>query len=146
MKAFARVYAGWGPSQAFYREKVYLTLGFSSLEEYIVKAWEERFLQLDANNLLAMLWGWQNADISANPRYNGDFHKALGAIKARAIVMPSQTDQYFPVADNEIEVSHMPNAELRVIPSIWGHAAGGPGRNPVDTAFIDRVLKELLAA
>jgi len=39
----------------------------------------------------------------------------------------------------------MPSAELRVIPSIWGHLAGGPGRNPADTQFIDDNLKELLA-
>lgn len=146
LRACARVYAGWGPSQAFYREEIHLKLGFSSLEDYLVRAWEERFLQNDANDLLAMAWSWQNADISANKLYKGDFHKALGAIKAKAILMPSQTDQYFPVADNEIELRHMPNAELRPIPSIWGHAAGGAGRNPVDTAFIDRALKELLAS
>ena len=34
--------------------------------------------------------------------------------------MPSETDQYFPPEDNRIEVSMMPNAELRVIPTIWG--------------------------
>ena len=44
-----------------------------------------------------------------------------------------------------IEVSHMPNAELRVIPTIWSHIGGGPGRNPEDTRFIDDGLKELLA-
>jgi len=59
---------------------------------------------------------------------------------------PSQTDQYFPPDDNEIEVSHIPNAELRIIPSIWGHLAGGPGFNPDDTRFIDLGLKELLAS
>ena len=53
----------------------------------------------------------------------------------------SQTDQYFQQDDNEIEVSHMPNAELRIIPSIWGHLAGGPGFNPDDTRFIDLGLK-----
>ena len=146
VRAAARVYAGWGPSQAFYREKVYLDMGFSSLEEYIVSAWEERFLGLDANDLLAMVATWQAGDISAGPKYQGDFEKALGSIKARALVMPSQTDQYFPPEDNEIEVGMMPNAELRVIPSIWGHLAGGPGRNPVDTKFIDAALKELLAS
>ena len=145
IRAFARVYAGWGPSQAFYREEVYRQGGFSSLEDYIVEGWEERFLEKDANDLLAMAWSWQNADISANPLYGGDFEKALGSISAKAIVMPSQTDQYFPVADNEIEVGHMPNAELIPIPSIWGHGAGGPGRNPEDTDFIDRALQELLA-
>jgi homoserine O-acetyltransferase len=145
IRAMARVYAGWGPSQAFYREKVYLDMGFSSVEDYIITAWEGRFLELDANDLLAMLATWQGGDISDNPLYGGDFEKALSSIKAKAFVMPSRTDQYFPPEDSEYEVAHMPYARLEVIPSIWGHLAGGPGRNPVDTAFIDGKLKELLA-
>lgn len=145
LRAMARVYAGWAPSQAFYREKVYLDLGFSSLEDYLITAWEGRYLQLDANDILAMVATWQAGDISDNPVYQGDFAKALGSIKARAFVMPSETDQYFPPEDNRIEVGLMPNAELRTISTIWGHTGGGPGRNPVDTAFIDRQLKELLA-
>ena len=146
LRAMARVYAGWAPSQAFYREKVYLEMGFSSLEDYLITAWEGRYLQLDANDILAMVSTWQNGDISNNSLYEGDFVKALGSIKAKALVMPSQTDQYFPPEDNEFEVAHMPNADLRVIPSIWGHLAGGPGRNPEDTQFIDSMLKELLAS
>lgn len=64
--------------------------------------------------------------------------------QAQAIVMPAEIDLYFPVADDEYEVSHMPNAELRVIPGSWGHFAGG-GSCPTDTAFIDAAVKELLA-
>ncbi len=146
LRAMARVYAGWAPSQAFYREQVYLDLGHSSLEDYLITSWEGRYLQQDANNILSMIATWQAGDISDNPLYGGDFEQALGAIKARAFVMPSQTDQYFPPQDNEIEVSLMPNAHLRVIPTIWGHTGGGPGRNPVDTGFIDAQLKELLAS
>ena len=145
LRAMARVYAGWAPSQAFYRERVYLEMGFSSLEDYLITAWEGRYLQLDANDILAMVSTWQHGDISNNPLYEGDFVKALCSIKAKALVMPSQTDQYFPPEDNEFEAAHMPNADLRVIPSIWGHLAGGPGRNPEDTQFIDSMLKELLA-
>lgn len=78
--------------------------------------------------------------------YNGDLTRALGAIKARAIVMPSQTDLYFPPEDNALEVRHMPHAELRPMPSLWGHMAGRPGANPTDTASIDQALKELLAS
>ncbi len=146
IRAMARVYAGWGPSQAFYREETYQEMGFSSLEDYLITAWEGRFLMLDANDILAMVSTWQRGNISDNQRYQGDFAEALGAIKAKALLMPSQTDQYFPPEDNEIEVRHMPNAELRVIPSTWGHLAGGPGRNPEDTRFIDNMLKELLAS
>jgi homoserine O-acetyltransferase len=145
LRAMGRVYAGWAVSQAFYREEVYLDIGYSSLEDYLVAFWEGRRAEADANDLLAMLWTWQNGDISANPIYQGDFHRALGAIKAKAIVMPGRTDLYFPPEDNEIEVSHMPNAELRPIESIWGHLAGGPGFNPPDAEFVDDAIRELLA-
>ena len=145
LRAMGRVYAGWGFSQAFYRQELDIkTLGFSSLEDFMVAFWEGLFLQRDANNLLAMLWTWQNGDIGANEMYGGDFRRALGAIKAKAFVMPGQTDLYFPPEDSEIEVAHMPNARLITIPSVWGHFAGGPGTNPVDVAFIDAKLKELL--
>lgn len=144
LRAVGRVYAGWGLSQPFYMQELWRELGFSSLEDFLVGFWEGFFLQKDANNLLAMLWSWQHGDISDNPVFKGDFKKALGAVKARAIVMPAERDLYFPVADNEWEVSHMPNAECRPIPGVWGHFAGG-GSSPVDTRFIDTALKELLA-
>ena len=147
LRAMARVYAGWGFSQAFYREQLDIkTLGYSSLEDFLVAFWEGFFLPKDANNLLTMLWTWQNGDISANAQFNGNFDKALGAIKAKALVMPGQTDLYFPPEDSQYEVSKMPNAEFRPIPSIWGHFAGGPGLNPVDVKFLDNSLKELLAS
>lgn len=57
--------------------------------------------------------------------------------------MPAERDLYFPVADEQHEVSKMPNAKLRVIPGTWGHFAGG-GANADDTKFIDNAVKELL--
>jgi homoserine O-acetyltransferase len=146
LRAMARVYAGWGFSQAFYRQELDIkALGYSSLEDFLVAFWEGFFLPKDANNLLTMLWTWQHGDISANEIYHGDLRKALGAITAKAYVMPGQTDLYFPPEDSEFEVAHMPNAKLIPVPSVWGHFAGGPGTNPVDVAFIDGKLKELLA-
>ena len=41
-------------------------LGYSSLEDFFVGFWEGFFLPKDANNLLTMLWTWQNGDISDN--------------------------------------------------------------------------------
>lgn len=145
LRAVGRVYAGWGLSQAFYQEKLFLQMGYSSLEDFLVSFWEGFFLRKDANNLLTMLWTWQNGDISKTPGFEGDFEKALGAIKAKAFVMPGSKDLYFPPEDNAYEVKFMPNAELRVIESLWGHFAGG-GINPVDTQFIDQHIKELLAS
>lgn len=147
LRAAARVYAGWGFSQSFYREELDLkTLGYASLEDFLVSFWEGFFLPKDPNNLLAMLWTWQNGDISANELYNGDYKAALNAIKAKAYVMPGRTDLYFPPEDSENEVANMPNATYVPIPSIWGHFAGGPGTNPVDVKFLDDKLKELLAS
>jgi homoserine O-acetyltransferase/O-succinyltransferase len=145
LRAMARVYAGWGFSQAFYWDRVYEEMGYSSLEDFLVGFWEGFFLDgRDANNLLTMLWTWQNGDVGATPGFDGDHVGALSSIKARTIALPAEKDLYFPPEDEEYAVSHMPNAELRVIPGVWGHFAGG-GVNPVDTAFIDDVLKELLA-
>jgi homoserine O-acetyltransferase len=147
LRAMARVYAGWGFSQAFYRERLDIErMGYSSLEDFLVAFWEGFFLPRDANNLLAMLWTWQHGDISDNETFKGDFKKALGAITAKAYVMPGQTDLYFPPEDSRFEVANMPNATFLPIPSIWGHFAGGPGTNPDDVKFLDSKLKELLAS
>ncbi len=141
LRAVSRVYAGWYLSQDFFREQEYRKLGLASLED-VVRFTEGYFRERDANDLLAMLWTWQHADISANDLFRGDFEAALRAIRSRAIVMPSTTDLYFRVRDNELEVAHMPHAELRPIPSIWGHLAA---LNPADNRFIDEALNELLS-
>jgi len=142
LDAFGRVYAGWVYSQDFYRDAEYRALGLGSIDD-VLRMSETRYRSRDANDLLAMLWTWQHADISANDTYRGDLRRALGGISARAIVMPGTTDLYFRVRDNELEVPYMRDAELRPIPSTWGHAAGR-GTNPVDNAFIDTALRQLL--
>ena len=59
--------------------------------------------------------------------------------------MPGATDLYFHVDDSAYETERMPNAELRPIPSVWGHYAGG-GRDPAATEFIASALRGLLSA
>jgi homoserine O-acetyltransferase len=142
--AFGRVYAGWAYSQAFFRERLYERLGHAS-PEALLSAWELEHHGYDANDLLCVLDSWQRADISDNPRYRGDFIQALSAIEAHAIIMPSSTDLYFPVEDNQLEVTHLRRGELRVLQSKFGHVAGGPNRIAEDTAFIETALRDLLA-
>ena len=147
LRAFSRVYAGWGLSQAFYRKEMDVDLmGYASLEDFLIGFWEGLFLNRDSNNLLAMLWTWQNGDISNNDIFKGDFVKALNAIKAMAIAMPASTDLYFPPEVNAFEVRDMPNAELRIVHFDWGHFAGGPGTSPDDIAVLESALVELLAS
>jgi len=144
IRAMARVYAGWGLSQSFYREGMHLKIGFSSLLDFIERDWEPGFLRRDGDNLLAMLWTWQHADISDNQIYQGDLAAALRGIRARAFVMPSETDLYFPADDSRRDVALMPNAELLTIPTIWGHRVNNPVQNPADAQFVDRALRRLL--
>lgn len=145
LRAFGRIYAGWALSQAFYRERVFLSLGFSSLEDFLIREWEASFLRRDASNLLAMIDTWQRSDISDNDVYRGDLKTALGAIRAQTLIMPGSHDLYFTPEDSLAEAEQISHAEYRPIPSIWGHRAGNPARNPVDEAFIKRAVDELLA-
>jgi homoserine O-acetyltransferase len=96
--------------------------------------------------MVAMIRTWQAGDISDNELYNGDFVKALKAIKAKAIVMPGKYDLYFPPEDSEFEVANMPNAKLRPFDSNHGHFAGGSGLSQKDVKFLDEAIKELLAS
>lgn len=147
IRAMGRLYAGWAMSQAFYREGLHLRDApqARSVRDYLEQRWDRNFARCDANDLLAMLETWRANDVSGNERHKGDFAAALGAIRCRAIVMPSRTDLYFPPEDSAAAVRLMPNAELRVIESVWGHRAGAPGGDPRDIAFIEAAAAELLA-
>ena len=141
LRAFGYVYSAWLFSQTFFREELYQQLGFKC-EEDVINYTQEYFLANDANNLISMADTWMAMDISNNPKYS-TFEAALENIRCEAIVMPSETDLYFTVADNEYEVSHMPNATLRTIPSKWGHGAGF-GLNDNDNSFIDKAISNFL--
>ncbi|KAK7188272.1 hypothetical protein DPSP01_009067 [Paraphaeosphaeria sporulosa] len=149
LKALGRVYSGWGFSQAFYRQKLYESvLGFKDIDDFMVNFWEAWACSKDPENMLVMANTWQIADCSNQEPYNGDFQKAMEGIKAKALILPAQTDLYFPPEDSEIEVENMrPGVgTLKVFPSIWGHWAGGPGDSKEDVKWLDEQLRELFAS
>jgi homoserine O-acetyltransferase len=147
VRAFAHIYAGWGLSQDFYRERLYETaLHAPDLASFLRTDWEEQFAAHRAANLYAQALTWQEADISASQEYGGDLPRALAAISARVLLMPSATDLYFRVADNEAELRHLRSAELAVIPSIWGHRAGSPQGIPADLDFLASRVRAWLDA
>jgi homoserine O-acetyltransferase len=145
-RAFARVYASWAASQAFYREQLYLGLGFRDLEDYLVRGWEASYRRRHPTDLLAMLETWLACDVANDSRYRGDLQKALGSVRARTLVMPSSSDLYFTPEDCAADANAIAGARLVTIPSIWGHRAGNPYQNADDARFIRRAVGELLAA
>jgi len=144
LKAFARVYAGWAFSQTFYRDELFKEIGYESAEALLLDWEKDHADNWDANNLLAKLDTWQAGDISVGPLYSGDYHQALGSIKAKTIIMPCTQDLYFPPADNQIEAELIPNAELRAYDSPWGHCAANPGNDFGFTGALEQSIRDLL--
>mgnify|MGYP003650243941 CR=1 FL=1 len=144
LQAMGRIYAGWALSEPFYREELWRSLGYASLDDFLIGNWEGNFRSKNANDLLWQLRTWQAGDISANTQFNGDLTAALQAISAHTLLMPGETDAYFRIDDNQHELQHLRRADLKVIPSIWGHRAGNPVAQPADQAFINQALTELL--
>ncbi len=75
-RAFGRAYAGWAYSAQFYRDALYQSRGYASLEDFLV-SWEDDHAACDVRNLLTMLWTWQNADLGVED--------LAGQIQARVI-------------------------------------------------------------
>lgn len=135
LRAFGRCYAGWAYSAAFYRDALYQNLGYASLQAFLT-FWEDDHVAWDANDLLAMLWTWQNASLSAQELQN---------IRAKTIVVPCDQDMYFTLDEARMETAEIPNAELRPLYSAYGHCAGAPGLLPAETVFLEQTIRELLA-
>ena len=143
LKAFARVYAGWAYSQAFYRRKLYRELGLDSLQA-VLDFWEKDHLDQDANNLLCILHSWMQADLGLLPGCHQDARRALQSIKAITLIMPSRSDLYFTAEDACWEAGYIRNAEVRLLDSDWGHIAGAPGRSRQDHQQIMAACASLL--
>jgi homoserine O-acetyltransferase/O-succinyltransferase len=134
-------------SQDWYRAVIHLSSsGAATLDEFLDDHWAPGFTRRAAEDLYAQAATWMASDISGNELYGGDLVRALNAVRARVLLMPSRTDLYFPVADNADEIAHLNHAELRPIPSIWGHRAGAPQGNPVDFAFLRAAVRGWLPA
>ncbi|KAA0686480.1 homoserine acetyltransferase, partial [Neorhizobium sp. P12A] len=141
LRAFARIYAGWAMSQDWYRAELHLSgTNAATLEEFLTDVWEPGFLRRPAADLYAQACTWIASDISDNEMYRGDLVRALNSIRARVLLLPGRTDLYFPVADNAADIPHLAHAELRPIPSIWGHRAGSPKDNEGDLDFLRRAV------
>ena len=143
LKAAGRHWAAWGFSQEWYRRELFKQFGHQTVEEHLTKFWEAFFLSQDANNLMAQAMTWQSNNVGDTPGFGGDHEKALRSIKAKVLVMPCQTDLYFPPQYAEREAPLVPNARLLPIPSVWGHIAG-LGINPEDAAFLNRAIRDFL--
>ena len=101
------------------------------------------FLLLDANNLLSQAETWKRHNVGDTSGFGGDHEKALKSIRAKVLLMPSTTDQYFLLADNQYEAGFIPNVKFAPIATIFGHTGGG-GTDQEATKFISHTIEEFL--
>lgn len=145
IRLLANVYCPWAYSHQFFREKLYIKPQTPSLKDFMQKRWEDAFLQFDANDLLKMLKTGMGSTLEAHPSFNGNLQKALGAIRAKVLLMPGSTDLLFPLEDSIEEAKYIEQVRVVPIPSVWGHASG-LGVNKSDNDFINHQLKSFLTS
>ncbi|CAJ1358317.1 unnamed protein product [Effrenium voratum] len=152
LKAFARIYAGWGVSREFYQQELWRTSSrdgkaFTSLEDFVSRSYDQGFATATPLHLLAQLRTWRTGDIRQARGLPGTLASVLGRITARVYLMPCITDSYFCAADIEAEAKLMASCRYLPIQSCWGHRAGDPHRpgQQADAEFLRRCVHELLA-
>ncbi|KAI6080189.1 Alpha/Beta hydrolase protein [Hypoxylon rubiginosum] len=144
LRAFGKAYSAWLTSAEWFEEERYKTLGYETLAAWDEEAAGTFYDDWHPDDLLVMLRMWQNGDISKCVEdSHGSVNNALSQITARVLLMPSKTDQYFRWEASEKEARYLADATLEVIPSIWGHTAGG-GINEQDTRWMDQKIARFL--
>lgn len=148
LEGLSRMSAAWAPwafSPQFYateQYQLYDDTRAETLAEFLAK-WRPRYHQKDANDLLGHLATWSAHDVGQTPGGDGSLATALGRVTARLLFLPCRTDAYFAVADVEAEAALVPQAQVTVIESINGHAAGF-GRGAADRRHINQAIAAFL--
>ncbi|TVY31147.1 Homoserine O-acetyltransferase [Lachnellula hyalina] len=143
LRAFGRAYAAWLTSPEWFRQELWRKVGAASLKDWLYppegKAGHEAW---DPEDLVTLARMWQAGNIG-DVGGNGDYREALKGIETRVLVMPSQTDQYFPPEDGENEVKFLKNGVFDPIPTVWGHI-GGASANQEDVTWKDERIRKFL--
>jgi homoserine O-acetyltransferase len=131
-------------SAEWFDQELYKELGFDDLSAWDESATFKGYEGWTGEDLLAMAGMWQRGDISRCVKdVDGNLDKALKHVDARVLLMPCETDQYFRPYVSEREVKSLKGGRVAVVPSIWGHIAGG-GANEKDIRWMEERIAEFL--
>jgi homoserine O-acetyltransferase len=142
LRAVSMHYRAWTRSPEAWPRDLFDNLSEQELEQTL-ESLSDGFLSADANNLLSQAETWKRHDVGDTKGFGGNLEKALGSIQARVLLMPSASDQYFPLTDAVFESELIKRAKLLPIRSVFGHTAGG-GTDPDATKAIDAAIEEFL--
>jgi homoserine O-acetyltransferase len=123
---------------------------FSDLEPAALAAWlrarEDAWI---AQCFHPLDWVYQTHaydahDVGTTPGFEGDTARALGAIRARCLVVAPPLDLYNPATAAREAASFIPGARFVEIPSVLGHQAASGAAGP-ETALLDAEIARFLA-
>jgi len=145
LRAFGKAYSAWLTSPEWFEQEMFKSLGYETLSDWDHDAAGTNYYNWNADDLLSMIGMWQKGDVASLLGLGEDvsLQEALSRIKARVLLMPCQTDQYFRWEASEKESRCIPRVTFKVIPSAWGHLAG-LGVNAVDRDWMDQAIVEFL--
>lgn len=141
LNAFGLVWAGWLFSQQWWRDELWRegAPAGTTFEQALDRFRHDFIPGADANDLILQMRTWEHHDVGATPGFGGDVKRALHAIEARVLYMPSTTDLYFPIGDARYEAQFIPHVQFAPIESLWGHTAGAAS-NPADAKFLNETI------
>jgi homoserine O-acetyltransferase/O-succinyltransferase len=111
-----------------------------------LKAQEEAQATIfDANDWLYQTWAYEKHDVGETPGMGGDMAKALGAIRARTLILNGTKDLLNPEYEPAEASKHIAGGRLVTISpgTVTGHAAAG-GLFPADVEFLNREIARFL--
>jgi homoserine O-acetyltransferase len=140
LAAWADHWTAWTRSQEWFRLELFKP-GSATVEQFLERS-RGTWMSKDPNDLISQARTWQHHNVADTPGLNvsGDIERALPAIKARVLYMPSQTDLYFPIGDFQYESRFIRSVTLVPIPSILGHLVS----SAADRAFINTEIQRFL--
>lgn len=103
----------------------------------------------DANDWIAQTWAYDrhnvgDTPVDGKPAFGGDPLRALGTVKARALLMTGRLDLYNPVEEAMEAAAAIPAGRYVAIPSVQGHVAASPGFRAEDLDFINATVRDFM--
>jgi len=111
-----------------------------------LKAQEDALLTVfDANDWIYQTWAYDAHDVGTTPGMNGDYVKALRAIKAKTLIMVGQKDLLNPEWEPVDAARYIRDVRVVTIrpEAITGHASAG-GLFPADVDFLNTEIAGFL--
>ncbi|KAF1942404.1 homoserine acetyltransferase family protein [Clathrospora elynae] len=143
VRAFGKAYSAWLTSAEWFDEECYKGMGFERLRDWDDVVTVQGYEGWAGDDLLVLLGMWQRGDVARCLTSGDILDSALESIEAKVLLMPCETDQYFRPYVSQREVKSLKHGKVAVVPSIWGHIAGG-GANQKDVGWMNGKISEFL--